>query len=427
MSRGPSAFWHPFTPAEAPPPLEVARASGAYLELGDGRRLLDAISSWWVTLHGHAQPEIAAAIAGQAARLEQVIAAGFTHEPAEALAARLAESLPLEGARVFYSDNGSTAVEVALKMALQFWGNQGAEGRRRFIAFEGAYHGDTVGAMSLGARSLFTAAFEHVLFEVERVPFPATWPGDAGVEARETAALERLEALLEADPAGYAAMVLEPLVQGAGGMRLCRPSFLRRVEQILRHYNVLAVYDEVMTGFGRTGELFACIKAGTRPDIVCLAKGLSGGFVPLAATVCSGRVQAAFAGGAERVFYHGHSYTANPIGCAAGLASWDLLQAGGGRYRRIEEWHRAEIDALQEHPRLERMRCCGTLAALDIKGGGAYGGPVSARLGRAFIARGILLRPLGATVYILPPYCIERDELAAVYRAIAEEAAALET
>jgi adenosylmethionine---8-amino-7-oxononanoate aminotransferase len=428
---GQTAYWQPFTRLGAePPPLHVVRAAGAYIELADGRRLLDAISSWWVTLHGHARPEIAAAVASQATQLEQVIAAGFTHEPAERLAQDLADGLPVEAAKVFYSDNGSTAVEVALKMAFQFWQNQGIQGRRRFLAFDAAYHGDTVGAMSLSARSLFTDAFGSLLFDVNRVPFPATWSDDVKVQGREDEALARLEVLLEQDPQAYAAMIIEPLVQGAGGMRMCRPSFLVRLHEVLRRYGVLAIYDEVMTGFGRTGELFACIKAGTSPDIVCLAKGLSGGFVPLAATVCSGRIQAAFCSErAERAFYHGHSYTANPIGCAAGLVSWQLLQRERERFVGMEAWHRQEMEALAGHPRLKRMRLCGTVAAVDIEtatlGGEGYTSALGPHLRQAFIERGLLLRPLGNTVYVLPPYCLERGELAAIYRAIVAEAEAL--
>ena len=269
-----SRVWSPFTQMKAALPVQQVRAGrGAMLELEDGRQILDCISSWWVTLHGHGQPEIAAAVAEQAKELEQVIAAGFTHRPAEELARRLVDALPAPLKWVFYSDDGSTAVEVALKLAYQFWHNEGERDRTRFLRFEGAYHGDTLGAMSVGERSLFTRPFSDLLFPTDAVPFPATWEGDEEVEAKEAQALVRLEELLARRPGQYAAMILEPLVQGAGGMRMCRPHFLAAVQAFLRQWDVLAIYDEVLTGFGRTGVLFACEKAATQPDIICLAKG----------------------------------------------------------------------------------------------------------------------------------------------------------
>ena len=285
----------------------------------------------------------------QAKELEQVIAAGFTHRPAEELARRLADALPAPLRWVFYSDDGSTAVEVALKLAYQFWRNQGERNRTRFLRLEGAYHGDTLGAMSVGERSLFTRPFADLLFPADAVPFPATWEGDGEVEAKEARALARLEELLAHRPGQYAAMILEPLVQGAGGMRMCRPHFLVAVQALLRQCDVLAIYDEVLTGFGRTGALFACEKAATQPDIICLAKGLTGGFLPMAATVCSQRVFSAFYhDDPAKAFYHGHSYTANPLGCAAALASLDLL--AGEHFRRLADWQREEVVRLREPP-----------------------------------------------------------------------------
>ena len=416
-----SPIWMPYTQMKsAPAPLRVRSARGAMLELEDGRQVLDCISSWWVTLHGHAQPEIAAAIAAQAGELEQVIAAGFTHAPAEALARRLVGRLPLLP-RVFYSDNGSTAVEVALKMAFQYWRNQGAPGRRRFLSLEGAYHGDTLGAMSLSSRSLFTEAFADLLFPVDFIPFPQTWAADEGVEEREAEALGYLEALLERQGEEYAAMILEPLVQGAAGMRMCRPSFLRAVEGLLRQRGILMVYDEVMTGFGRTGTFFACQQAGTQPDILCLAKGLSGGFLPLAATLCAEEIYRGFCSDdARHTLYHGHSFTANPLGCAAALASLDLLEAQAHRFAQLEEWHRQELAGLAGHPHLCRLRVCGTIAAMEVEGAAGYLHEVGPRLKQRFLDRGFLLRPLGGVIYILPPYCLERAELAATYRCIAE-------
>ncbi|QYO63410.1 aminotransferase class III-fold pyridoxal phosphate-dependent enzyme [Leptolyngbya sp. 7M] len=272
-------LWYPYTQAKtAPPPLKVKSAQGIWLELEDGRRVMDCISSWWVNLHGHAHPEIAAAIYQQATTLEQVIFAGLTHDPAEQLAEQLLQHLPSGLNRVFYSDNGSTAVEVALKMAYQYWVNQEVklvEQRGTFIVFSGAYHGDTFGTMAVGARSLFSQVFSDLLFQVEYVPFPATYLGDTTVQSQEDAVLELLKTKLEQLP--YAGILIEPLVQGAGGMRMCRTEFLQRLRQIANQFNTLLIFDEVMTGFGRTGDWFACVKSNVQPDIICLSKGITGG------------------------------------------------------------------------------------------------------------------------------------------------------
>ena len=409
--------WHPFTQAgTAPPPLVAVRGAGARVWDADGREYLDLVSSWWVNLHGHGHPAIAAAVARQAARLEQVIFADFTHEPAIRLAARVAALLPGDLDRVFYSDDGSTAVEVALKMAHQFWRNRG-ENRGRYVAFAGGYHGDTVGAMSAGRSSGYFTAWHDLLFPVTAVPFPATWEGDDTVEAKEAAALAALDAALE--DGDVAAVLMEPLIQGAGGMRMCRPDFLRAVAARVEAAGSLLILDEVMTGFGRTGADFACGKAGIRPDLVCLSKGLTGGFLPLAMTVARETIWEAFLGrDLERAFLHGHSYTANPVGCAAGLASLDLLLAPECRARiaAIEAIHRDRLAALAGHGGIARPRHCGTVAAFDIvAGGGAegggYGAAVGARIKQACLDRGILLRPLGNVLYLLPPYCVEDAEL----------------
>ena len=273
-------LWHPITQvARSDAPQRVVRAQGSLLELEDGRALIDAISSWWVTLHGHAEPSIAAAIGRQAHELEQVIFANFSHGPAEQLANRLSAHTGLE--RLFFSDNGSSAVEVALKMAWQWWRNQGSE-RRQLIAFEGAYHGDTFGAMAVGDRSVFTEAFEELLFDVTRLPWPATHWGDTSIEEREAAALT---ALREALQTPTAALIVEPLIQGAAGMRMVRPQFLKAVADEVHASGALFIADEVMTGFGRTGALFACQRAGIQPDLVALSKGLTGGFLPMAVTM----------------------------------------------------------------------------------------------------------------------------------------------
>jgi adenosylmethionine-8-amino-7-oxononanoate aminotransferase len=406
--------WHPFTQAATSPPAILALgARDAVIYGADGREYLDLVSSWWVNLHGHSNPAIARAIADQAARLEQVIFAEFTHEPAARLAARVCALLPGDLDRVFYSDDGSTAVEVAMKMARQYWTNTGDD-RTVFVAFDGGYHGDTVGAMSAGHSSGFFGAWENMLFPVEVAPFPATWDGDEDVEAREQRALLALDEIIGRHPRRIAGIIIEPLIQGASGMRMCRPDFLRALESRAREAGTLLILDEVMTGFGRTGATFACLKANITPDLICLSKGLTGGFLPLSMTVAREFIYEAFLGlDIGRAFLHGHSYTANPLGCAAGLASLDLLQAPDcqARIRAIEDIHRHRLPGLvARHPALTRPRICGTVAAVTLPGEG-YGSALSARLKKNFLERGLLLRPLGDVLYLLPPYCIEDTQL----------------
>ncbi|MEJ2575642.1 MAG: adenosylmethionine--8-amino-7-oxononanoate transaminase [Gammaproteobacteria bacterium] len=416
--------WHPFTQEQtAPAPVVVARGRGAVLETADGRQLLDLVSSWWVNIHGHAHPHIVEAVAAQARELEQVIFAGFTHEPAVRLASRLAQKLPGDLNRVFFSDDGSTAVEVALKLAIQFWRNRG-ETRDRVLAFEGGYHGDTVGAMSVGRGSGFFEAFSPLLSDVTRLPYPATWIGDTEVDTREGEALRKLDAVLDAHGSDTAALIMEPLVQGAGGMRMCRPGFVRDVAERLRAHGVLLIFDEVMTGFGRTGELFAAGSTGVVPDLICLSKGLTGGFLPLSVTVTSDRVYESFlAEDFDRAFTHGHSFTANPLGCAAANASLDLLERSDTRrdLQRIEAAHTGFLERLCGHPRVVRRRLTGTVAAFDVHDERAgYDAAVGPRLKAEFLARDLLLRPLGNVVYLLPPYCIDDAQLAHAYDAVIE-------
>ena len=408
-------LWHPFIqPASADPPRRAVRGDGAILELDDGRQLIDAISSWWVTLHGHGEPTIAAAIATQARQLEQVIFADFRHPAAERLAERLSALSGLQ--RLFFSDNGSTAVEVALKIAWQWWHNRGMP-RPRLIAFDGAYHGDTFGAMAVGERSIFSTPFEPLLFEVARAPWPATWWDDPDVEARETEALARLEQLLEIPTA---AVILEPLVQGAGGMAMVRPEFLRQVEARVRQAGALLIADEVMTGFGRCGALFASQRAGIQPDLIALSKGLTGGFLPMGVTLASERIYADFVDlDPSRTFYHGHSFTANPLGCAAALASLDLLEAHPERHRTMEERHRPHLEALSHHPAVRRPRLLGSVAAFNLAAGEAgYLNPLGPTLQRLVLEEGVFLRPLGQVVYLLPPLCISDAQLERCYGAI---------
>jgi len=409
-------LWHPTTQvATSPEPLQVRSGRGCELELADGRRLIDAISSWWVTLHGHAEPAIAAAIAAQAQGLEQVIFANFSHGPAEQLATRLSSLTGLQ--RLFFSDNGSTAIEVALKIAWQWWANQG-QPRHQLIAFDGAYHGDTFGAMAVGERSLFTAPFERLLFDVARVSWPHTHWDDDQVEQREQQALAQLDLALQTPTA---AVILEPLLQGASGMRLVRPGFVRAVASRAAASGALLIADEVMTGFGRTGALFACQKAGVQPDLMALSKGLTGGFLPMGVTMTSERLYQGFIGTDPAVtFFHGHSFTANPLGCAAALASLDLLQANPERFQQFEARHIPALEQLAQHPRVQRPRALGTIAAFDVEAGNdGYLNPVGKQIQRLCLDQGVYLRPLGNTVYLLPPLSISETQLHQCYAALA--------
>ncbi|HXQ28369.1 MAG TPA: adenosylmethionine--8-amino-7-oxononanoate transaminase [Gemmatimonadales bacterium] len=403
--------WHPYTQhGDAPPPLVISRGTGAYLYDETGREIFDAISSWWVTLHGHAHPAIAAAIARQAAILEQVIFAPFTHEPASELAAALVERLPPGLTRVFFSDDGSTAVEVALKVALQYFTNQG-EHRPLVAALDSAYHGDTFGAMSAGARGLFTDPFASHLFEVARLPDPSVdAPG----------CLAALDRLLDQRGEQVAALIVEPLLLGAGGMRMWDGATLRAMRERTKAAGVLLIADEVLTGFGRTGALFACSAAGVSPDIICLSKGLTGGFLPLGATVTTEAVFEAFrAADRRRAFFHGHSYTANPIACAAALASLALLDQRSADARdRIGHTHGERLARLARCSGVRHCRSLGTVAAFDLAGETGYLSPVGPELAAFALQRGVLLRPLGNVVYLLPPYCATTDDLDRAYNVI---------
>ncbi|HUX66018.1 MAG TPA: adenosylmethionine--8-amino-7-oxononanoate transaminase [Terriglobales bacterium] len=420
-----SRVWYPYTQMLGlAPPIEIARAQGAWLEASDGRRYLDAISSWWVTLHGHAHPAIAAAIARQARELEQVILAGFTHRPAEELAERLVGLAPPGLTRVFYSDNGSTAVEVALKMAAQSWQQRGAPQRRRFVALEHAYHGDTLGAMAVSAASAFTAPFADLLFAAERVPTAYCYRCPVG-RRRATCAIDCLQPLaqlLAERGDQVAAVIVEPLLQGAGGMIVQPPEFLRGVRQLCDQHGALLIADEVLTGFGRTGTLFACEQAGIAPDILCLSKGLTAGFLPLAATLCTEAVYAAFLQRDRRqTLFHGHSFTGNPLGCAAALASLQLFRDEPvlPRIAAIAAHHAVRLERVRHHPRVGDVRQAGSVAALELADAGAgYLADVGPRLQQFYLQQGVLLRPLGPVVYVLPPYCIQGSELDRIWDVI---------
>lgn len=409
-----SPVWHPFTQhALAPEPIRVARAEGAFLYAESGERILDAISSWWVVTHGHCHPHIVAAIREQAARLDQVIFADHTHEPAERLARRLVEIAPKGLEYVFFSDSGSTSVEVALKMALGYWKHRG-EPRERILALEHGYHGDTIGAMSVGARGVFNDPYEPLLFEVGRIPFPSA--------GHEQQTLDALEA--ECRGSRVAAFIAEPLVLGAGGMLMYPAEVLGEMRRICERHRALFIADEVMTAWGRTGTLFACEQAQVVPDIACYAKGITGGSLPLAVTLCRAEIfEAHYSEDRRKTFFHSSSYTANPIACAAAVANLEIWEREPvlDRIGAIARHHQKKLAELSKDLRCTAVRSAGTIAAIDFRVGDAgYLADIGLSLARHFRDRGLLLRPLGNTVYILPPYCVTAADLDEVYEGIRE-------
>jgi adenosylmethionine-8-amino-7-oxononanoate aminotransferase len=424
IDRDRASVWHPYTQMlTAPPPLPIVRGEGVYLYTDDGRRLLDGISSWWVNIHGHAHPRLNAALAAQARELEHVMFAGCTHPPAVDLAERLLAVLPSGLRRVFYSDNGSTAVEVALKLACQYWGNRGEAARRSFVALNHAYHGDTVGAMSASEESIFTRPFGSMLFTVHRAHAPYCYRCPLGLE-RPACAIEclgDLERLLAAHGDTIAAVLVEPMLQGAGGMIVSPSEFLAGVRRLCEQHGVLMIADEVLTGFGRTGRMFACEHAAVTPDIICLSKALTGGYLPLGATVTTEPVYEAFlSADRTKTFFHGHSYTANPLACAVAIASLDLFDETGtlDRVRRLESWLRDGLTPLGSLPLVGEVRVIGGVGILELvtdkaaRTAAGYLDSVGPRLAAAFLERGLLLRPLGNVLYFMPPYVITESETA---------------
>ena len=409
-----SPIWHPFTQhAVQPESTLISRGEGAWLETADGRRIFDAISSWWVVTHGHRHPHIMQAIKSQADRLDQVIFAGFTHEPAEELARHLMAITPPELEYVFFSDSGSTSVEVALKMTLGFWRHRG-ENRSRILALEGAYHGDTIGGMSVGERGVFNAPYDPLLFDVDRLPFPSAGREQATLDALNTACRN----------GGVAALIVEPLILGAGGMLIYPPWVLAEMKRICQTHGALFIADEVMTGWGRTGTLFACEQAGVTPDIGCYSKGLTGGSLPLAVTLCRADIfDAHYSTDRTRTFFHSSSYTANPIACAAALANLEIWEREPvmERIARVTALHTERLDRFREDKRFANVRQIGTIAALDIVASDAgYMANIGPLLYQSFRARNLLVRPLGNTIYMMPPYCSGESELDLVYEAIGE-------
>ncbi len=402
---GTSPVWHPFHQhgLEEHIPL-VTHAEGAILHTADGRRVIDAISSWWVTTHGHNHPRIMAAIREQTEKLDQLIFAGWTHEPAQTLAHALVDLMPDGLDHVFYSDSGSTAVEVSLKMALGYWHNR-ADPRHRILVMEHSYHGDTIGAMSVGERGVFNRAYEALLFDVGTIPFPAADPQPT-YDALETAC----------SSGDVAAFIVEPLLLGAGGMLTYPPAVLAEMRAICARHGVLFIADEVMTGWGRTGTLLACEQAGVTPDILCLAKGLTGGSMPLAVTMATAPIfDAHYSTDRAKLFFHSSSFTANPIACAAAVANvriWrdePVLERVATLSQRLGD----ALHRLAQQPHIGNARQCGTMIAFDVDAGedAGYLAEIGPQMRAHFFAHDVLIRPLGNTVYTMPPYCVSQDDV----------------
>ncbi|MEP2772404.1 MAG: adenosylmethionine--8-amino-7-oxononanoate transaminase [Fulvivirga sp.] len=414
-SKDKETIWHPFTPLQGvDDPLVVSKAKGVYLHTADGKKIIDAVSSWWVNLHGHSHPEIAQAIANQANTLEHVIFAGFTHKPAIELAENLLSILPSNQEKIFYSDNGSTSVEVALKMAFQFWYNQGVN-KNKVIAIDGAYHGDTFGSMSVGERSDFTKPFNQHLFDVDFIDFPHP--------ELEDDVFTQFKKYI--DSGEVASFIFEPIIQGASGMRIYSAAFLDKLISYAQSKNVICIADEVMTGFGRTGKLFASDFLKNKPDIICLSKGISGGAMALGATSCTKDIVSAYESPELiKTFLHGHSFTANPIACASSNASFNLLMQSEcqSNIQRISDLHRAFVKKHLGKSIIRDIRSLGTIMALEFETDhdSSYFSEMRNKLYPFFIERNILLRPLGNLIYVIPPYIITNKELSKVYLAIEE-------
>ncbi|MBC7851004.1 MAG: adenosylmethionine--8-amino-7-oxononanoate transaminase [Chitinophagaceae bacterium] len=414
VDRDKKVIWHPYTQQhKMPDPVPIVRGEGVYLIDEQGHRYIDAISSWWVTIHGHANAYIARKIYEQALLLEQVIFAGFTHEPAVRLAERLLGILPPELGRIFYSDNGSTATEVAIKMALQYWWNSSRieetntsqnQSRTKILALKNSYHGDTFGAMSVSARGVFTLAFQDKLFEVELI--------DPPTDDYELPNLQWNE---------FACIIYEPLLQGAGGMNMYSKSGLDQLLQKCKSEKIICIADEVMTGFGRTGKLFASEHCVSQPDVICLSKGLTGGTMALGVTACADWIYQAFVSDDKlKTLFHGHSFTANPIACTAALASLDLLESEQtmSAVNRISQQHEEFVSNLRQSS-AKNIRQLGTVVAFELDGdANQYLHNSSGSITSLALRHGVYLRPLGNTIYLMPPYCISDEQLLQVYNVV---------
>ena len=426
MRRDLEVLWHPCTQMkdhEQLPVIPIRRGEGVWLEDFDGKRYLDAVSSWWVNVFGHANPRINDRIKAQVDQLEHVILAGFSHQPVIELSERLVALTPAGLDRVFYADNGSSCIEVALKMSYHYWRNVGQPDKRRFVTLTNSYHGETVAAMSVGDVALFTETYQGLLLDTLKVPSPDCYlrPEGMGWEEHSRQMFAHMERTLAEHHASVAAVIVEPLIQGATGMRMYHPVYLRLLREACDRYGVHLIHDEIAVGFGRTGTMFACEQAGIRPDFLCLSKALTGGYLPLAACLTTDAVYQAFYDDYHtlRAFLHSHSYTGNPLACAAALATLDIfaqddvIAANKPLARRM-----AEATAhLAEHPQVGEVRQTGMALAIEMTADKARRTPYpwQERRGLAVyqhaLSRGALLRPLGNVVYFLPPYVITPEQI----------------
>ncbi|NQY11247.1 MAG: adenosylmethionine--8-amino-7-oxononanoate transaminase [Flavobacteriales bacterium] len=402
--------WHPFTQMQtAEDPIVIEKGEGSYLYSKDGKKYLDAISSWWVTTHGHANPYIADKVYEQLKKLEHTIFTGITHDKAADLAARLIGLLPDNQAKIFYSDNGSTSVEVAIKMAFQFWHNQNKP-KTKIICFDRAYHGDTFGAMSVGGRTHFTAPFVPFLFDVVHVEVP--------IKGSENKVVEQMKVALENND--VAAFIYEPLVLGAAGMVMYSPEVLNRLLELCKNANVLCIADEVFVGFGRTGKFFASENMEFQPDIVTMSKGITGGTMALGATACTQEIFDMFLSDEKlKALFHGHSFTGNPVACAAACASLDLFGKDEcwSSIAMICEEQQAFVSKMTGAAYVKEIRSTGTILAIEVDTGEgtSYFNTIRDTIYNYFMDQGIIIRPLGNVLYLVPPYCITREELQGIH------------
>jgi adenosylmethionine-8-amino-7-oxononanoate aminotransferase len=404
--------WHPFTQMQtAPEPLEILRAKETVLYAADGKEYIDCNSSWWVNVHGHGNEHIGNAISEQFHQIDHVIFAGATHAKGVELAERIVKLLPDNLTKVFFSDNGSTAIEVALKMVFQYWFNKG-DAKKRILALDGAYHGDTFGAMAIGQRGYFNKPFEHFFFDVDFLDFPT--------KENEAALLKKATSLFETNE--FAALILEPLVQGSAGMRMYSVEFLNELVSLAKENNVLVILDEVMTAWGRTGKYFAFQHSTIVPDIICLSKGLTGGVLPLGLTIASQEIYTAFLSEDKlKALLHGHSFTGNPLSCAAACASLDLFELE-------HTWEQIEMISAENkrfqselvYNAIREIRVTGTILAIELKvnGESSYFAHIRDKAYNYFLENGLLIRPLGNIIFINPPYCISKEQLEKVHNVI---------
>jgi len=419
-------LWHPCTQMkdhEWLPLIPIRSGQGVWLEDFDGKRYIDAISSWWVNLFGHANPRINAAVTRQLEQLEHVLLAGFTHEPAVELAERLARLAPPGLERVFYVDNGSSAVEAALKMSYHYWRNQGREGKNRFVTLANSYHGETLGALAVGDVALYKETYQPLLMDVITAPSPDCYhrePGESW-ESHSLRQFDKMDELLARDADQISAVIVEPLVQCAGNMRMYHPVYLSRLREACDRYQIHLIADEIAVGFGRTGTLFACEQADISPDFLCLSKGLTGGYLPLSVVLTSEQTYQAFYDdyASLRAFLHSHSYTGNPLGCSAALASLDIFASDNviEKNRALADEMRAATAHLRDHPHVAEVRQSGMILAIEMIQDKASRTPYpwqerrGLRIYQHALERGALLRPLGNVIYFMPPYVITPGQI----------------